>query len=119
MAFVGPGNYVVVVLYVGGSRAFYIKLILQCEPRTDKTWFPAGSSLPNEEHVDAAVRELLYETGLTLTPGNFTMLSDNPARVSLLEGKHQLVCVFSAYVLVPYLKANLRTIAKVVEDVTA
>jgi 8-oxo-dGTP pyrophosphatase MutT (NUDIX family) len=62
MASVGPGNYVVAVLHVGGSEAFDIKLVLQCEPRSCKTWFLAGSVLPNEEHVDAAIRELHEET---------------------------------------------------------
>jgi hypothetical protein len=32
MAYVGPRNYVVVVLHVGGSKASYIKLVLQREP---------------------------------------------------------------------------------------
>jgi 8-oxo-dGTP pyrophosphatase MutT (NUDIX family) len=67
MASVGPCHYVVVVLHVGGSKASDIKLVLQLEPRYGKTWFLAGSILPNEEHVDADVRELLVETGLTLT----------------------------------------------------
>jgi hypothetical protein len=58
MAYVGPGRYVVVVLHVGGSKASDIKLVLQREPRFGKTWFPAGSILPNAEHVDADVREL-------------------------------------------------------------
>jgi 8-oxo-dGTP pyrophosphatase MutT (NUDIX family) len=56
---VGPSNYVVVVLHVGGSKASNIKLISKRESRTSKTWFPAGSILPNEEHVDAAVRKKL------------------------------------------------------------
>jgi hypothetical protein len=34
MAVVGPGNYVVVVLFVGGTKASYIKLVFQREPRT-------------------------------------------------------------------------------------
>jgi hypothetical protein len=39
MAFVGHGNYVVVVLHVGGSKAYDIKLVLHREPRTGYTWF--------------------------------------------------------------------------------
>jgi 8-oxo-dGTP pyrophosphatase MutT (NUDIX family) len=61
MASLGHGNYFVVVLLVGGSKASGIKLVLQREPRTGKTWFPAGSILPNEAPVDAAVRELFEE----------------------------------------------------------
>jgi 8-oxo-dGTP pyrophosphatase MutT (NUDIX family) len=57
MASVGHGNYAVVVLIVGGSKASDIKLGLKCEPRNGKTRFPAGSISPDEEHVDAAVRE--------------------------------------------------------------
>jgi hypothetical protein len=36
------GNYVVVVWYVGGPKAFDIKLVSQRKPRTGKTWFLAG-----------------------------------------------------------------------------
>jgi 8-oxo-dGTP pyrophosphatase MutT (NUDIX family) len=67
MASNGPGNYVVVVLLVEGSKASHVKLVVQREPRTGKTWFPTASILPYEEHVDAAVRELFEEIGLTLT----------------------------------------------------
>jgi 8-oxo-dGTP pyrophosphatase MutT (NUDIX family) len=88
MAFVGGGIYVVVVLIVGGSKVSDIKLVLQREPRTGKTWFHAGSILPpGEEHVDVAVRELHEETSLTLTFDDLTLLSNNPVRVSLLKGK--------------------------------
>ena len=41
------------------------KLVLQGEPRTGKIWFTAGSVTANEEHVDASVRKLPEETGLT------------------------------------------------------
>jgi 8-oxo-dGTP pyrophosphatase MutT (NUDIX family) len=58
VAYVGPDHYVVVVLHVGGSKASDIKLVLQRKPRIGKTWFPTGSIMPSEEHVDAAVREL-------------------------------------------------------------
>jgi 8-oxo-dGTP pyrophosphatase MutT (NUDIX family) len=66
MASIGHGRYVVVVLHVGGSKLSDIKLVLQREPRSSKTWFPAGSVTANEEHVDVAVRELHEETGLIL-----------------------------------------------------
>jgi 8-oxo-dGTP pyrophosphatase MutT (NUDIX family) len=64
MASVGPGRFVVVVLHVGGTKLSNIKLVLQREPRTGKTWFPVGSGAANEEPVDVAVRELREETGL-------------------------------------------------------
>jgi 8-oxo-dGTP pyrophosphatase MutT (NUDIX family) len=51
----------------------------------------------NEEHVDAAVRELHEETGLILTPDDLTMLSDAHVRVALPVGQ-QLVYVYSASV---------------------
>jgi 8-oxo-dGTP pyrophosphatase MutT (NUDIX family) len=81
MAFVGPGTYVVVVLPVGGSQSFDIKLVLQRKPRTGKTWFRANLISPNEEHVDAAVRELFEENGLTMTVGDLTMLSNHPMQL--------------------------------------
>jgi hypothetical protein len=46
------------------------------------------------------------------------MLSNNPVRVWLLEGKHKLVYVFSAFVPVPFVAANIRTHAKLVQVVT-
>jgi 8-oxo-dGTP pyrophosphatase MutT (NUDIX family) len=70
--YVGLGIYTVVALTVGGSKVLDIKLALQCEPRATKTWFTAGSILPNKEHVDADVRELREEIGLTLTSDNLT-----------------------------------------------
>jgi 8-oxo-dGTP pyrophosphatase MutT (NUDIX family) len=112
MASIGHGHYVVVVPYVGGSKAPDIKLVLQREPRTSKTWFPAGSILPNEEPVDVVVRELLEETCLTLTSNDLTLLSDAPVRVALPEGRHQLVYVFLEYVPVPYVTTHLRKLAK-------
>jgi 8-oxo-dGTP pyrophosphatase MutT (NUDIX family) len=90
MACVGRGYYVVVVLHVGGSKAFDIKLFFQREPRYRKTWLPSGSILPNEEHVDAAVRELHEENGLILTHDDLTVLSDAPVRVAIYEGQQQL-----------------------------
>jgi 8-oxo-dGTP pyrophosphatase MutT (NUDIX family) len=118
MAYVGPGRYVVVVIHVGGTKLSKVKLVLQREPRTGKTWFPAGSvTAANEEHVDAAVRELHEETGLTLTRDDFTLLSDAPVRVALPEGQ-QLVYVYSAYVPVPFVTSHLRTHAQLEHVVT-
>jgi 8-oxo-dGTP pyrophosphatase MutT (NUDIX family) len=108
----------VIVLHVGGSKASDIKLVIQREPRIGKTWFLAGSILPNEEHVDADVRELLEEIGLTLTYADLTMLSDAPVRVALSEGQRQLVYVFSASIPVAYVTTNLRTHAKLEQVVT-
>jgi 8-oxo-dGTP pyrophosphatase MutT (NUDIX family) len=118
MAFIGPDNYVVVVVTVGGSKALDIKLVLQREPRIGETWFHAGSISHYEEHVDAVVRELREETGLTLTSDDLTLLSNNPVRVSLHEGQHWLVYVFSAYVPVPFVPTNIRTPTKLVQVVT-
>jgi 8-oxo-dGTP pyrophosphatase MutT (NUDIX family) len=91
MASVGSGRYVVVVIHVGGTKLSNVKLVLQREPRTGKTWFLAGSVTPNEELVDVDVRELHEEAGLTLTPDDLTLLSDAHVRVALPEGQ-QLVC---------------------------
>jgi 8-oxo-dGTP pyrophosphatase MutT (NUDIX family) len=109
MVSVGPGHYVVVVLHVGGSKASDIKLVLQHEPRIGKPWFRADSILPNEEHVDANVRELLEEIGLTMTYDDLTLLSNVPFRVALPEGQRRLVYVFSAFVPILYVTTNLRT----------
>jgi 8-oxo-dGTP pyrophosphatase MutT (NUDIX family) len=63
--------------------------MLQREPRTCKTWFLAGSILPNEAHVDDAVRELLEETGLTLFVDDLKLLSSgNHVRIPLFVGHH-------------------------------
>jgi 8-oxo-dGTP pyrophosphatase MutT (NUDIX family) len=118
MAFVGPGRCAVVVLHVGGTKLSDIKLVLQREPRTGKTWFPAGSVTANEEHVDAGVRELHEETGLILTPDDLTLLSDAHVLVALPNGQ-QLVYVYSAYVHVPYVTTHLRTHAQLEQIVTA
>jgi hypothetical protein len=56
MTFFGPDNYVVVVLPLGGSKAYVTKLVLQLEPRSGRTWFPVGLILPNEALVDVAIR---------------------------------------------------------------
>jgi ADP-ribose pyrophosphatase YjhB (NUDIX family) len=92
--------------------------VLQREPRNGKTWFPAGSVTANGEHVDAPVRELHEETGLTLTPDDLTLLSDAPVRVALPEGQ-QLVYVYSASVPVPFVTSHLRTPAQLEQAVTA
>jgi 8-oxo-dGTP pyrophosphatase MutT (NUDIX family) len=107
MASVGPGRYVVVVIHVGGTKVSNVKLVLQREPRTRKAWFPDGSVSAKEEHVDAAVRELHEETGLTLTPDDLTQLSDAPVGVALHEGQ-QLVYVYSASVPIQCAKATHR-----------
>jgi 8-oxo-dGTP pyrophosphatase MutT (NUDIX family) len=119
MACVGPCHYVVVVPHVGGSKASDIKLVLHREPRIGKAWFLADSILPNEEHVEADVRELPEEIGLKLTLHDLTMLSDAPVRVVLPEGQRHLVYVFSAFVPVPYVTAHLRTHAKLEHVVIA
>jgi 8-oxo-dGTP pyrophosphatase MutT (NUDIX family) len=101
MAYVGHGRYVIVAIHVGRAKLSNVKLVLQREPRTGKTWFPAGSVTANEAPDDAAVRELHEETGLTLTPDDLTLLSDAHVRVALPEG-HQVVYVYSASVAVPF-----------------
>jgi ADP-ribose pyrophosphatase YjhB (NUDIX family) len=68
--------------------------------------------------VDAAVRELHEETGLTLTPDDLTLLSDAHVRVSLPQGL-QLVYVYSAYVHVLFATSHLRTPGHVEQAVTA
>jgi 8-oxo-dGTP pyrophosphatase MutT (NUDIX family) len=107
----------VVVLHVGGTKLADVKLVLQREPRPGKTWFPVGSVTANEEHVDAAVRELHEETGLILTPDDLTLLSDAHVRVALPIG--QLVYVYSAFVPIPYVTTHLRTPAQLEQIVTA
>jgi hypothetical protein len=78
MAFVGPTRYVVVVLHVGGTKLSDIKLVLQREPRFGNTCFPIGSVTANDEHVNAADRELHEENDLILTPDDSILLSDAP-----------------------------------------
>jgi ADP-ribose pyrophosphatase YjhB (NUDIX family) len=118
MASVGHGRYVVVELHAGGSKLADIKLVLHREPSSGKTWSPTGSISSNEEHVDAVVRELHEETGLILTHDDLTPLSDAPVRVEFHDG-HQIVYVFSASALVPYVTAHLRTPAQLEQVVTA
>jgi ADP-ribose pyrophosphatase YjhB (NUDIX family) len=118
MASLGPGIYVVVLIHVGGTKVSNVKLVLQREPRTGKNWFPAGYVAANEEHVDAAVRELHEETGLVLTPDDLTLLSDAPVRVALPQGQ-QLVYIYSASVPVSFVASHLRTLAQLEQAVTA
>jgi hypothetical protein len=73
----------------------------------------------NEAPVDAAVRELFEETGLTVTADDLTLLRGDLGRVPLPVGQYQLVHVFSASVHVPYVTSNKRTQAKVEQGVTA
>jgi 8-oxo-dGTP pyrophosphatase MutT (NUDIX family) len=80
---------------------------------SSKTWFPAGSILPNDAPVDGGARELFEETGLTLIVDDLTLLSSNHVQVPLPVAQHQLVHVFSASVHVPYVTPTLRTHAKV------
>jgi 8-oxo-dGTP pyrophosphatase MutT (NUDIX family) len=118
MASVGLGRYVVVVIHLGGTKLSNVKLVLQREPRTGKTWFPAGSVTSNEALVDAAVRELHEETGLTLTPDDLTLLSDAHVRVALSEGQH-LVYVYSASFPVMFATSHLRNPPQLEQAVTA
>jgi 8-oxo-dGTP pyrophosphatase MutT (NUDIX family) len=108
----------VVVIHVGGTQLYDVKLVLQREPRTGKTWFPASSVTANEEHVDAAVRELHEETGLTLTPDDLTLLRDALVRVAIPEGQ-QHVYVYLASVPVPFVTSHLRTPAQLEQAITS
>jgi 8-oxo-dGTP pyrophosphatase MutT (NUDIX family) len=92
--------------------------VLHREPRIGKTWFHAGSILPDEEPIDVVVRELHEEIGLIFTHDDLTLMSKNPVRVSLHEAKHQLVYVFSASVPVLFVSTNIRTLAKLIQVVT-
>jgi 8-oxo-dGTP pyrophosphatase MutT (NUDIX family) len=114
MAVAGHGNYViVVVLHVGGFKACDIKLVLQREAHPGKTCFSVGSILPNEEHIDASVRELFEENDLTQTVDDLTMLNNNHFQVMLTHGKRELVYVYATFVPVSYVTANLRPPSKV------
>jgi hypothetical protein len=94
MASVGPGNYVVVVLPVGGTKASpCIKLVLQSEPRPDKRWFLAGTVLLDEGPLDAVVRGLIEETGFAPTVDDLTLLRGAVVRISLPDDKLQHVYV--------------------------
>jgi hypothetical protein len=63
--------------------------------------------MPNEEHVDATVRDILEETGLTMAVNDLTQLSGAVVRVPLHYGKYQLVYVYFVSVLVPYVNITL------------
>jgi hypothetical protein len=63
MASLWPGDYVVILLTVGGSKASDIKLVLHREPRTSKTLFLVGSTLRDEEHINVVVRKLYGHIG--------------------------------------------------------
>jgi 8-oxo-dGTP pyrophosphatase MutT (NUDIX family) len=118
MAYVGPVCYVVIVLHVGGYKLVDVKLVLQRQSRSGKTWFPTSSISLDEEHADAAVRELYEESGLVWTLDDLTMLSDASVRVALPVGQ-RLVCVYSASVPVPYVTTHLRTPAQLEQAVIA
>jgi 8-oxo-dGTP pyrophosphatase MutT (NUDIX family) len=107
------GNNVLVVYHVGGLKASYIKLVLQRKPRIGKTWFLSGYVLPNEGHVDAAVRELFEEIGFTLTADD---LAASPSECRYLLPSTSSSTFFWQ---VPYVIENMRTHAKVEHTVTA
>jgi ADP-ribose pyrophosphatase YjhB (NUDIX family) len=88
-----------------GPKLSHIKLVLQREPRSGKTWFPLCLVSANEEHVDVAVRELHEETGLILTPYDLTLLSDAPVRVAFPVGQY-LAYVYTASVPAPYVTTH-------------
>jgi ADP-ribose pyrophosphatase YjhB (NUDIX family) len=113
MASVGPGNCVVVVLNVGGTKALDIKLVLQRETQTRKYWVPAGFVLLKSMPLDAVERELFQEAGLIVTVDDLTLLSGAVVRVPLHARKDQLAYVYTASVHTPHVNAYLRTPAKV------
>jgi hypothetical protein len=121
MASVGPGNYVVVALHVGGAKASDMKsgvttrtsfryLMVSCRYR----FAQRKTCRRGRSH-----RELLEEIGLTLTVENLTLLTDVAFRVPLPDVKLQHVYVYSTSVHIPYLNANRRTLAKVKHVVIA
>jgi ADP-ribose pyrophosphatase YjhB (NUDIX family) len=83
MVSVGPDNCGVVDLSLESPHASDITLVLQREPRSGKSWCVADIVLPKEKYVDAAVRDLFEEIGLTLTVDNFTVLSGVAVQVPL------------------------------------
>jgi 8-oxo-dGTP pyrophosphatase MutT (NUDIX family) len=83
-----------------------IKLVLQREPRTGKAWFPSGIVLPNEEHVDADVRELFEQTGTTISVDGLNFLGGRVVCMPLFDSKTKHFYVYVAYVHVPYVTTN-------------
>jgi hypothetical protein len=79
-----------------------MEIVLQREPRFNRTRFHAGLILLNEGTADASICELIEKTLLTLTIGDLTRLRNNHVRVQLHAGKLKLVYVFAASVPVPY-----------------
>jgi hypothetical protein len=80
--------------------------------------FLMGSVLPDEKHVDVAVREVHEKTGLLLICDDLTLLSSNPVRVSLHEAKNQLVYGFSAHVPFLFISPNISTPSKLIQVLT-
>jgi 8-oxo-dGTP pyrophosphatase MutT (NUDIX family) len=72
-------------------------------------WFIFGTALPNEEHVDAAARELFEKISFTLTVDDLSMFNGADVRVPLHDGNYQLVYVFAPSVHVPYVTTSLCT----------
>jgi 8-oxo-dGTP pyrophosphatase MutT (NUDIX family) len=75
--------------------------------------------LPNEDLANSVVRELLEETGRTLTVDDSTLMTIACVRATLHGDKFQRVYVYSASVLVPYMTASLRTPTKVEHTVSS
>jgi ADP-ribose pyrophosphatase YjhB (NUDIX family) len=73
--------------------------------------------LPREELIDAAVRELFKEIGLTLIVDNLTLFYGAHVRDSLHGDKLQHVYEFFTFVPVPYVNAHLGRPAKVEQAV--
>jgi hypothetical protein len=119
MASLGIGNYVVVVQRVGGSTASCIKLVLQREPRTCKTWFTVCSiclakSLSTRPFTNC-LRKIASPCPSTILRCGVAIMFECP---SLHARKSHLIYVFLAFVHVPYVISNLRTPAKVEHAVT-
>jgi 8-oxo-dGTP pyrophosphatase MutT (NUDIX family) len=57
------------------------------EPRNKNAWFHAETVIPNERHVDAFVREMFEETGVSSTVGDLTLSSGSGVHVPLQDNK--------------------------------